>query len=542
HGLDAVDALVARAGGSHMVVYTELEEADAVATLLEHGVDEVFDAAIFDPRVVDQVFGQLIEKTLQDAALLDMVMSRDALLAHRRERERRLHRIRSALLAITLEPLPLETAIDRVLGVLFGDDGPGEFQTGLCFLYDAADGGCRLVSERGVEAHWLSHLKTLDLSDCLCRPPFHDARAHFEKPDATAPPPCQEILGHHAGYVVTLLDHAREPLGSLSIWVPPDMPRADDVALLVEDAARILSTIIAHHRQVDRIRLLHQVVEQSPLSVLITDPEGRITYANPQLYRLTGYRPDEVLGQNPRLFNSGLVSDETFQEMWTMLVDGDVWEGELINRKKDGELFTEQAIISPVTDAGGRVEGYVAVKRDITLELRFKAQLEHQATHDPLTDLANRGLLGDRVTQAINYARRHDRLVVALLIDLDDFSSVNENHGAAAGDAVLREVAERLTGQARDYDTVARLGNDEFIVILGDVVEERFVLELAGKYLGVFEKAFDTGTGRVVMTASMGVATYPLDSRDGDELLRHATMALARQRNVGPGGYSLFGQ
>ncbi len=541
-GIATVEALAPATGESHLVVYARDHDAVSVAAALERGVGDFFDAAIFDPRVLDQVLGRLIERFLMASSLMEVVRGRDAVLAHRREAERQMHRLLSALLAVTLEPLARERAIGGVLERLIGDVITEDLEAGACFLHDVDAGVCRLLVHRGLDPAGVPDEVAIDTSECGCLRPRGDCRTRFFRPEDGPPPPCQAILGHHACYVSTLLDQDAEPLGSLVVTTRPENPVDAGLEELVENASRILSSIIIHHRHLANIRRLQQVVEQSPLSVLLTDADGQITYANPKVYELTGYQPGEVLGMNPRLFASGLVSRKTFEAMWSQLRAGEVWEGELINRKKGGELFTEQAIISPVFDTSGRLECYAAVKRDITEELEFKARIRHQATHDALTDLANRGLVGDRVSLAINHARRDALSVVALLIDIDDFRALNEAHGHAAGDEVLREVARRLSAQARDYDTVARLGNDEFIVILGDVGKDHDILTLASRYMALFEAPFMTEGGRFKLTASMGIAVYPLDSTDGEELLRHAAMALARQKSLGPGGYALFGQ
>ena len=542
--LALVDALVEAKGQAALTAYARDLEVESAGAVLQHGAQDVFDASIFDPRILDQVLARLISKQLSDGGLLELVHAHDAIFAHRRHRDRQMHHLVSQMFAITLEPIPLQQAVDKVLGLLVDVDWLSDVGKAACFLLNSVDGNCHLAAQRGIKATQLAGLSTLsdlDRSNCICMRIENDATPHYVLPSHPLSA-CQAACGEHASHVVTLLDHESQALGTLAVWTSVDMPHDEDAALLMETAGRVVSTIVTHRQQVDRIQRLHQLVEQSPLSVMITDLAGNITYANPALYRLTGYEPQEILGHNPKVLGSGLVSDETFVEMWSMLGAGETWEGELINRKKDGELYWEDAIISPVTGSDGEVAGYAAVKRDITELLRFKAQLEHQATHDPLTDLANRSLVGDRVSQAVNRARRHGDLVVALYIDIDQFSDLNQTHGHLEGDQLLRDIAGRLSTLARDYDTVARLGNDEFVVIISGLPEEQKILNFCDRYLEVFNRPFSIADHEIAVSASMGAASYPTDSQDGEELLRHASMALTRCKESGGNGYSLFGQ
>ncbi len=543
-GLALVDALVEAKGTAALTAYAHDLEVESAGAVLQHGAQDVFDASIFDPRVLDQVLARQISKRLNDGGILELVHAHDAIFAHRRHRDRQMHHLVSQMFAITLEPLSLEQAVDKVLGLLIEVEWLSDIGKAACFLLASDEERCLITAQRGIEEgllDGLSKLASRDRSSCLCMRIGNSPTPHYNLP--TEPmPACQALCGEHASHVVTLLDHQDQALGTLAVWCSVNMPQDEDAGQLMETAGRVVSTIVTHRQQVDRIQLLNQVVEQSPLSVMVTDLAENTTYANSALYRLTGYGPEEILGHNPRILGSGLVSKETFQEMWSLLSEGKTWEGELINRKKDGELYWEDAIISPVKGSDGKVSGYAAVKRDITELLRFKAQLEHQATHDPLTDLANRSLVGDRVSQAVNRARRHGDLVVALYIDIDQFSDLNQTHGHLEGDQLLRDIAERLSTLARDYDTVARLGNDEFVVIISGLPEEQKILNFCDRYLEVFNRPFSIADHEITVSASMGAASYPTDSQDGEELLRHASMALTRCKESGGNGYSLFGQ
>jgi diguanylate cyclase (GGDEF)-like protein len=168
-----------------------------------------------------------------------------------------------------------------------------------------------------------------------------------------------------------------------------------------------------------------------------------------------------------------LTPDATYIDMWSKLTSGLSWHGELLNRRKNGELYWEESQISPVKNAQGRATHYVAVKTDITLRKQLEEQVQHQAFHDALTQLPNRRMLDDRLKLAMAASKRSSRFGALMFLDLDHFKVLNDLHGHHAGDALLLEVARRLKSCVREIDTVARMGGDEFVVLLGDLSDEK---------------------------------------------------------------------
>ncbi|EKD39803.1 MAG: PAS/PAC sensor-containing diguanylate cyclase/phosphodiesterase, partial [uncultured bacterium] len=175
-----------------------------------------------------------------------------------------------------------------------------------------------------------------------------------------------------------------------------------------------------------KLLLLSQAVEQSPVSVIICDQEGRIEYVNAQFERISGYPADEVLGKNPGTFKSGETSATTYADMWRELRAGRQWRGELCNKKKNGELYWEHVSISPIFDEQSGTTRYLAVKEDITQRKIYEEELFHQANYDPLTQLPNRALALDRLSQAVFRTKRRLELVGLLFLDLDNFKQVND--------------------------------------------------------------------------------------------------------------------
>ncbi|MDP2078736.1 MAG: diguanylate cyclase, partial [Sulfuricurvum sp.] len=206
-------------------------------------------------------------------------------------------------------------------------------------------------------------------------------------------------------------------------------------------------------------------VEQSPNSIVITDIEGNIEYVNSAFTTITGYTKEDVLGKIPSILKSDQTPQSTYDDMWQHLIGGEIWHGELINRKKDQSTYIESATISPVKQSDGKITNYVAIKEDITEKKKSEAYIENLAHFDQLTGLPNRVMLNDRVTYLLGMAQRTHEPLAVMFLDLDHFKNINDTLGHTIGDHVLIEIANRIKAAIRDEDTVSRLGGDEFIML-----------------------------------------------------------------------------
>lgn len=413
-----------------------------------------------------------------------------------------------------------------------------------------------------------------------------------------------------------------------------------------------------------KLHTLFAAIEQSPVSIVIANVDAKIEYVNPNFTKVTGYSLRDVQGKNPRILQSGLTPKETYLELWSTLVSGQVWKGELINRRNNGEVYWEEAHIAPVKNAAGVITHYVAAKMEVTerkqneqsirhseerfrfilenspiavritqlnsslvvfanqryadlidmkanevisvnpkcyyahpqdyeeilmqldlegrvtnklvelhipnadttkwalasyLPLEFhnescvlgwfydisdrkamEEQVQHLAHYDPLTNLPNRTLFADRLQQALTLAKRDHLHLALMFLDLDKFKSLNDTLGHDVGDLVLKEVAQRFQGCLRESDTVARIGGDEFMVLLPIVEAAQDALAVAEKIRYALNLPFKLAGRSLNISSSTGVALYPQHGTEENQLIKNADIAMYYAKASGRDTVSLY--
>jgi diguanylate cyclase (GGDEF)-like protein/PAS domain S-box-containing protein len=297
--------------------------------------------------------------------------------------------------------------------------------------------------------------------------------------------------------------------------------------------------ITERRRAEEQLRLMAKVVESSHDAILITDISGAIIAINPAFTEITGYSADEVLGQNPRMLNSGKQGKEFYAEMWSSLRKDGFWNGEVWNRRKDGSSYVGRLSITSLRDEAGQVTHYVGVTTDITEYKMAQERVRHLAYYDQLTGLPNGMLMRERIEQMIAAAQRERREFALLFIDLDNFKNVNDSLGHHAGDLLLQTVAARLLGSVREIDTVARFGGDEFVVLLPEVGPEG-AQQVARKIIGQITSNYSVGMHKITITTSVGITICPRDANDVDSVLKFAELALYRAKAKGKNDFAFF--
>ena len=318
-----------------------------------------------------------------------------------------------------------------------------------------------------------------------------------------------------------------------------DLPVFDEDGRCVE--IRSIGQDITAHKEAElRLRQLALAVEQSPNAIVITDTAGHIEYVNEAFERTTGYTAAEAIGHNPRILNAGKTPAATYADLWATLSRGEVWRGEFVNTRKDGGTYTELATIAPIKQADGGVSHYVAIKEDITERREAEARIRQLAFYDTLTGLPNRSLMWDRLRHAIAASARSGSNAMLLLLDLDHFKQLNDTQGHHAGDALLCEVARRLRAALREEDTVARLGDDDFAIVVENLGEDRDeAIAHAEKIAEHLHRAVTApcelglASGAYHVGASLGLTLFRGRAATADAVLKQAEVAVARAKDDG---------
>ncbi len=295
-----------------------------------------------------------------------------------------------------------------------------------------------------------------------------------------------------------------------------------------------------HRLETDaQIKLLASVFDNSGEAILISDAHNRIVEVNPAFTQITGYAAEEARGRNPSMLASGRSSPEEYRQMWHAINEDGFWQGEIWDRHRDGHVYPKWLTISTIRDVAGNLSHYIASFTDITARKAAEERIHYLAHHDPLTRLPNRTHLQARLEQAIATARREDRRLAVLFIDMDHFKHINDSLGHHVGDKLLVEVASRLRDSVRDSDVVARLGGDEFVVVLTDVAQDT-VAAVAAKLIKNLSRSYVLDDHTLHSTPSIGISLFPEDGADVETLMKNADTAMYHAKEAGRNNFQFF--
>ncbi len=298
---------------------------------------------------------------------------------------------------------------------------------------------------------------------------------------------------------------------------------------------------VTERKKVEQTLLLNaHILSSVNEGIAVTDVQQKFCFVNPAFSAISGYSAEEVIGKSPKLLSSGLMEKTFYGQMWSAIGEDGRWQGEIIDRRKNGESFPEWLSISVLKDEHGEITHYVSVFSDISERKAAERRITHMAQHDFLTGLPNRMLLLDRMEQSLSLARRDRRKVAVMFLDLDRFKHINDMLGHVIGDKLLQELSGRLARAVRTGDTVSRLGGDEFVVMLPDIAR-------AEEISGIAEKVLENVAGKCIIdghevevTTSIGIAIFPDDGNDGYEMLQHADAAMYHAKQNGRNNYHFF--
>lgn len=314
----------------------------------------------------------------------------------------------------------------------------------------------------------------------------------------------------------------------LHIMVRPfEREHAHGVTLLQLD-------ITDRKRAEEGMQMLEAALRATASAVVITDPNAVIKWANPAFAHLTGFSPSEAVGRTPgKLISSGKQDAAFYADMWKTIRNGEVWRGELVNKNKNSALYHESLTITPVLDRDGTPKHFIAIMEDITVRKQQESDLHLQATTDPLTGCINRRAIIDSMTVELERMKRHGRYSCFMMLDIDHFKRVNDEHGHAAGDVVLKNFCNLATAALRKADMLGRIGGEEFGILLLETRLEG-AIELAERLRSALEASTVLADGiSISITVSIGVTMLDPDDHDPDQVLARADQALYRAKSKG---------
>ncbi|MDI6745877.1 MAG: EAL domain-containing protein [Rhodocyclaceae bacterium] len=344
-----------------------------------------------------------------------------------------------------------------------------------------------------------------------------------------------------ACWSIPFKDKVGEVLGIFNIhYRQPRTPVQAELDLIGE-FARIAGLAVERSRTEATLRQAAAVLTSTSEGVVVTDLQPCIVSVNRAFTAITGYPETEALGRNPSMFKSGREDQSFYRAMWNSIEETGHWQGEIWNRRKNGEIFPQLLTISTVLDNNGQPSNYVGVMTDLSQIKDSEARLEHLAHYDPLTTLPNRLLLQSRLGHALDTAGRQKQRLAVLYVDLDRFKNINDSLGHPIGDELLEALAERLQKGLRSEDTLGRLGGDEFLLILENLQRPEDAAGIAKNLIGLLDEAFSLPSGHeVYVGASIGISLFPDDGTTCTELIQHADVAVYQAKEAGRNTYSFY--
>ena len=302
----------------------------------------------------------------------------------------------------------------------------------------------------------------------------------------------------------------------------------------------VAQNITQRKKHEQSLLLASQVFENLREAVTVTDKEGIIVDINPAFSSITGYEKSEVVGKNMSILSSHQHDDSFYQAMWLQIEEHGFWQGEIFNKRKNGEVYPQLLRINAIYDETNDISLYIGLFHDVMKEHEAREQIWRQANYDSLTELPNRQFLIDHLDRELTKARRHQFLVATLFLDLDGFKDVNDSYGHDIGDQLLKDTAVRLSNLVREEDVVARQGGDEFIIVLSDLPDRSAAIRVAEKIIDVLSQPTTIQSYQIHISASLGISFYPDDALTTTELLKTSDQAMYEAKEAGKKRYSCF--
>lgn len=321
--------------------------------------------------------------------------------------------------------------------------------------------------------------------------------------------------------------------GFLGIGDEQDQVLASSHVEMLSTAASIIGAAINNTRNLKSLQMSSAVYEHTIDGVLITDIDNKIVHVNDAFLEITGYSRENAIGKNPRMLKSGTHNHQFYQKMWEQLTLEGYWQGEITNRKKNGEIYIEWLSLNTIKNANGEVENYIGIFSDVTHQRKDAQEQAYLATHDPLTKLSNRLLLDDRLDHAINHASRFGKCISLIFCDLDNFKPINDTYGHNVGDEILKRVANYLKKTLRKEDTICRFGGDEFVILIEELESFELLETILTKINNITKEACIIDGNTIDIGMSIGASIFPDDGIDAESLIKSADAAMYKAKKQG---------
>lgn len=302
---------------------------------------------------------------------------------------------------------------------------------------------------------------------------------------------------------------------------------------MLSTSASIIGAAINNTKNLKSLQMSSAVYEHTIDGVLITDVNNNIIHVNDAFLEITGYTREFAIGKNPKILKSGTHDKHFYEKIWTQLEHDGYWQGEITNRKKNGEIYIEWLSINTIRNTKGEVENYIGIFSDVTHQRKDAHNHAYLATHDPLTGLSNRLLLNDRLEHAINHASRFGKCISLIFCDLDNFKPINDTYGHNVGDEILKRVANYLKKTLRKEDTICRFGGDEFVILVEELDNFEYLDNILKKINNITNEACVIEGHTINIGMSIGASIFPEDGIDATELIKSADEAMYKAKKQG---------
>ncbi len=302
---------------------------------------------------------------------------------------------------------------------------------------------------------------------------------------------------------------------------------------MLSTSASIIGAAINNTRNLKSLKMSSAVFEHTIDGVLVTDADNNIVHVNDAFLEITGYSRKDAMAKNPKILKSGTHDKHFYIKMWDQLTKDGYWQGEITNRKKNGEIYIEWLSINTIRNSQGAIENYIGIFSDVTHQRKDAHNHAYLATHDPLTGLSNRLLLNDRLEHAINHAARFGKCISLIFCDLDNFKPINDTYGHNVGDEILKRVANYLKKTLRKEDTICRFGGDEFVILIEELDNFEYLDNILKKINNITNTPCIIDNHVINIGMSIGASIFPEDGIDAEELINSADTAMYKAKKQG---------